>query len=143
MTSTPFDPGPADDAEAVEADGRWTLVLRRRLRHSRPVVWSALTDPGQIAAWAPYSTGPRPGPHGEAVLTMVDGSTTVDLPAHVVRAEPPPPARALFGATTCSAGSSRGRCRHAPDPAPHRRQQGLARPRPRPVGLCLAVARLR
>ena len=89
MTSTPFDPGPAGDAEAVEADGRWTLVLRRRLRHPRPVVWSELTDPAQLAAWAPYTADRDLGHTGETVLSMVDGSTTVDLPAQVVRAEPP------------------------------------------------------
>ena len=64
MTSTPFDPGPADDAEAVEADGRWTLVLRRRLRHPRPAVWSALTDPDAARGLGPVHRGPRPGPHG-------------------------------------------------------------------------------
>jgi len=89
MTSTPFDPGPAGGAEAVEADGRWTHVLRRRLRHPRPTVWSALTDPAQLAAWAPYTSDRDLGRTGEATLTMVDGSTTVDLPAQIERAEPP------------------------------------------------------
>lgn len=52
-------------------------------------MWSALTDPEQLVAWAPYTADRDLGRTGQAVLTMVDGSTTVDLPTRVVRAEPP------------------------------------------------------
>ena len=31
---------------------------------ARPAVWSALTDPEQLATWAPVHLGSGPGPHG-------------------------------------------------------------------------------
>jgi uncharacterized protein YndB with AHSA1/START domain len=89
MTSRPLDPGPVADVEAHETDGRWTLVFRRRLRHPRPRVWAALTERDQLTAWAPFTADRDLTQPGAATLTMIDGSTTVDLPAHVERAEPP------------------------------------------------------
>ena len=69
MTSTPFDPGPASGveaggAEAVEADGRWTLVLRRRLRHPRPRHLVGADRSRAAGGMGPVHLGPRPGPHG-------------------------------------------------------------------------------
>jgi hypothetical protein len=43
MTSNAFDPGPLADAVVEQADGEWTLVFERDLRHAPEKVWAALT----------------------------------------------------------------------------------------------------
>jgi uncharacterized protein YndB with AHSA1/START domain len=94
MTEQPFDPGPLVDV-ALEHDeaGRWTLVFVRDLRHPRERVWHALVDPGELAAWAPFTVDRDLGGVGPAVIRMLDGSSPADvgvrLPATVLRAEAP------------------------------------------------------
>jgi uncharacterized protein YndB with AHSA1/START domain len=73
----------------VHQEGDRTLVLVRQLRHPPATVWKALTEPGRLSRWAPFDTGTDLGTPGDAVLTMVDGDTRVDLPGRVLRAEPP------------------------------------------------------
>jgi uncharacterized protein YndB with AHSA1/START domain len=68
---------------------RWTLVFVRVLRHAPDRVWEALTEPGQLGAWAPYTTDRDLGSTGDATLTMIDGDIAEDLAAHVSRAERP------------------------------------------------------
>ena len=52
-----------------------------------PRVWTALTDPAEVDRWAPFA-GDLSGT-GETVLTMVDGDTREEMPATVLRSEPP------------------------------------------------------
>jgi len=82
--------GPLADVAADPADGGWTLVFVRDLRHAPPRVWAALTEPDQLRAWAPAVPDrslARPGP---ATLTMLDGDRPHgSTPAVVLRAEPP------------------------------------------------------
>ncbi|HEY0000448.1 MAG TPA: SRPBCC family protein [Actinoplanes sp.] len=84
-----FNPGPAGDARVVPAGDRWTLIFIRDLRHPPAVVWTALTDPAELDRWAPFAAPHDLGKTGETTLTMVDGDERVDLPATVLRAEPP------------------------------------------------------
>jgi uncharacterized protein YndB with AHSA1/START domain len=89
MNHDRFDPGPPAEV-ASHADGnRWTLVFVRDVRHPPGTVWAALTDPGQLRAWAPFVADRDLGQTGDATLTMVDGDVAEDLPATVTRAEPP------------------------------------------------------
>jgi len=84
-----FDPGPLADATVEEADGHWTLVFVRDLRHPPERVWAALTDPDQLDAWAPFRPDRDLSGTGPATLVMVDGDTHVPLDATIHRAEPP------------------------------------------------------
>jgi uncharacterized protein YndB with AHSA1/START domain len=67
----------------------WTLVFVRDLRHARAAVWTALTEPGQLAEWAPFTASRDLGTPGAGTLTMTDGESTLELPAEVRVAEPP------------------------------------------------------
>jgi uncharacterized protein YndB with AHSA1/START domain len=84
-----FDPGPLAEVSYRHEDDRWTLVFVRALRHPPERVWAALTEPGQICAWAPYTADRNLARPGAATLTMIDGDTAEDLSAEVTRAEPP------------------------------------------------------
>jgi uncharacterized protein YndB with AHSA1/START domain len=89
MTSKDLDPGPVGNAH-VEADGdSWTLIFVRPLNHPPATVWTALTDPAEIDQWAPFAAARDLGAVGETTLTMIDGTTRMDQPATVLRAEPP------------------------------------------------------
>jgi uncharacterized protein YndB with AHSA1/START domain len=84
-----YRPGPLADVRA-HADGpRWTLVFVRELKHPPERVWSALTEPDQVGAWAPYTTDRDLGRPGDATLTMIDGDAAEDLAATVTRADRP------------------------------------------------------
>ncbi|MER7445094.1 SRPBCC family protein [Micromonospora avicenniae] len=82
-------PSPPVEAYAEHADGGATLVLVRDLRHPPAAVWAALTEPGQLAQWAPFLADRDLGSPGAAVLTLVDGETSAEQTAVVRRAEPP------------------------------------------------------
>ena len=84
-----FDPGPLAEVQSTLDDGRWTLVFTRDFRHTPDRVWTALTDPTELASWAPFTTSRDLATIGDAVLTMIDGDTSEDLPAAVTRVEPP------------------------------------------------------
>jgi uncharacterized protein YndB with AHSA1/START domain len=89
MNRPTFDPGPLAEVRHETGDGRHTLVFVRELRHSPAKVWAALTDPAQLREWAPYTADRDLGSAGEATVTMIDGDVAEDLPASVLRAEPP------------------------------------------------------
>ena len=89
MDRDAFRPSSPNEARAETADGGATLVFVRDLRHPPATVWAALTDPAQLAQWAPFLADRDLGDPGPAVLTLVDGDTTADNPATVRRAEPP------------------------------------------------------
>ncbi len=84
-----FDPGPLAETAVEPVGDRWTLIFVRDLRHPVARVWAALTDPEQLAAWAPYVADRDLGSVGPATLTMVDGPTEMPLAGEVLRAEPP------------------------------------------------------
>ena len=84
-----FEPSPLAEVDCRASDDRWTLAFVRDLRHPPAKVWSALTDPAQLNEWAPFIADRDLGTIGDATLTMIDGETTVDMPASVRRVEPP------------------------------------------------------
>lgn len=67
----------------------WTLIFVRELPQPREAVWAALTDPGELDQWAPYTAHSDLGTPGEATLIMVDGSSRADLPITVLTADEP------------------------------------------------------
>ncbi|GAA4209377.1 SRPBCC family protein [Actinocatenispora rupis] len=77
------------EVRTEEVDGGWALVFVRELRHAPERVWAALTEPGQLAAWAPYTADRDLAATGDATLTMIDGEDGQDLAATVSRSEPP------------------------------------------------------
>ncbi|MCZ7436078.1 SRPBCC family protein [Micromonospora sp. WMMC241] len=89
MQRDDFRPGPLADVDRVPVDDRWDLVLVRELRHPPEKVWAALTDPGQLAQWAPFLADRDLGRPGEAMLSTVDGDRTHPAPATVLRADRP------------------------------------------------------
>ncbi|NUT33237.1 MAG: SRPBCC family protein [Hamadaea sp.] len=84
-----FDPRPTLPVTAHSAGDRWTLVFVKDLAHPPERVWAALTEPGQVSAWAPFRADRDLSAPGRTTLAMVDGDTTVDLPAEILRSEPP------------------------------------------------------
>jgi uncharacterized protein YndB with AHSA1/START domain len=91
MNSKTFVPGPLADVACLSNDQRWTLVFVRQLAHSPDKVWTALTDPEQLRAWAPFDSNRDLSTPGDATLSVVnaDGSHAQDAPATVMRAERP------------------------------------------------------
>jgi len=89
MPTEPFDPGPLQEVELHAAGDRWTLVFVRDLRHPPEKVWAALTEPDRLREWAPFTADSNLAELGPTTLTMIDGDTTVPLPASVERAERP------------------------------------------------------
>jgi uncharacterized protein YndB with AHSA1/START domain len=97
MNRATFDPGPLAAVECSAADGRFTLVFVKELRHAPEAIWPALTDPEQLAQWAPYSADRDLGRPGDATLVMRDGDTVETFAATVVLAEPPRLLEYLWG----------------------------------------------
>jgi uncharacterized protein YndB with AHSA1/START domain len=89
MNTTRFDPGPAGQVDCQPSDDRWTLVFVREFKHPPGKVWAALTEQAQLREWAPFVPDRSLDKTGDATLTMIDGDRSEDLPATVLRAEPP------------------------------------------------------
>ena len=84
-----YAPGPAAGAH-VEKDGdKWTLVLVRQLRHAPELVWDALTDPAQLAQWAPFDASGRLAAGATVKLSTVGAPVEQVEEAVVKRADPP------------------------------------------------------
>lgn len=87
MKSPSYVPGAAAGAK-VEKDGdKWTLVLVRELGHPPAAVWEALTDPAQLAEWAPFDADRNLGAVGPAKLSTFGTPQVAETV--VKRAEPP------------------------------------------------------
>ena len=89
MDRDSFRPGPLAQVSRVPADGEWDLVFVRDLRHPPEKVWAALTEPDQLAQWAPFLASRGLGTPGDTTLSTVNGDETFDQPATVLRAERP------------------------------------------------------
>ena len=86
MDRDTFRPGPLARVELTPEN---ELVFVRELRHPPETVWTALTGPDQLAAWAPFLADRDLGRPGAAVLSTVDGDQTHPAPARVLRADRP------------------------------------------------------
>jgi len=86
---TKYVPGPAAGADVKKAGDDWTLVLVRQLRHPPPLVWEALTDPAQLAQWAPFDADRNLASAGPVKLSAVGGPTPQVSETTVKRAEAP------------------------------------------------------
>ena len=82
-------PGPAAGAEIHKEGEKWTLVLVRELRHAPAMVWAALTDPAQLAEWAPFDADRSLAAVGPVKLSTVGGPRPNVAESTVKRAEPP------------------------------------------------------
>lgn len=71
MTDREYAPGPASGAQVRRDGEEWTLILVRELRHPAAKVWQALTDPAQLAEWAPFDADRNLGAVGPARLSTV------------------------------------------------------------------------
>ncbi len=89
MDRSSFEPSPLAQASSQLHDGKWTLVFVRDFRQPPEKVWAALTEPGQLSQWAPFTTDRELSTEGAATLKMIDGEVAEDLAAQVIRAEPP------------------------------------------------------
>lgn len=78
-----FEFGPLAAVTHEPAEGRWTLVFERRFGQSVERVWDALTQPRQLAAWAPFESDRDLAAVGPAVLTMIDGDQRHAIPIEV------------------------------------------------------------
>ena len=88
MNDTTTGPGVLADVALSTTGDRWTLIFSRDLQHPPRKVWAAVTDPDQLARWAPFLASRDLSITGEATLTMVDGDVRQDVPATVTRSEP-------------------------------------------------------
>lgn len=87
-----YQPSPIGEPERTFADGRWTVILTRELRHPVDRVWAALTAPGQLRQWAPFTADRDLGRTGEVVMTMIDApaeADSVEEAGAVLDADPP------------------------------------------------------
>jgi uncharacterized protein YndB with AHSA1/START domain len=89
MAPDAYHPSPLSQVDGEATEGRWTLVFTRDLRHPPEKVWAALTEPGQLAAWAPYTADRNLSEAGGATITMIDDEKPQDMAVEVLRAEPP------------------------------------------------------
>lgn len=82
-------PGPAVGARVQKDDDEWTLVLVRELRHAPTRVWQALTDPTELAEWAPFDADRSLGTVGPIALTVAGAPAEKVARGEVRRAEAP------------------------------------------------------
>lgn len=86
-TREQYAPGPAYGAQVQKDGDRWTLILVRELRHRPEVVWEALTDPAQIAEWAPFDADRNLAVAGPVKMSMAGSPRAFETA--VKRAEAP------------------------------------------------------
>ena len=84
-----YQPDAASGAEVQKEGEQWTLVLTRELAHQPEKVWTALTDPAHLRAWAPFDSDRNLGTTGTATLTTVGAPTQQVSRSQVTRAEAP------------------------------------------------------
>jgi uncharacterized protein YndB with AHSA1/START domain len=74
----------------VQKEGeKWTLVLVRELRHPPAMVWEALTDPAQLAEWAPFDANRSLATPGPVSFSTVGTPTPQVTETRVTRADAP------------------------------------------------------
>lgn len=90
MAENNYHPSPIAPVQRTFAERRWTLIFTRQLSHPVNRVWEAITEPGQLRHWAPYTANRDLATTGAAVLTMLDGEGgEMELPGAVLESDPP------------------------------------------------------
>jgi uncharacterized protein YndB with AHSA1/START domain len=89
-----YTPGPAS-AELRKDGEEWSFVLTRELQHPPAKVWSAITEPEHLRAWAPFDSDKSLGGVGTAKLSFV--GTPHGAETQVRRADPPRSLEYTFG----------------------------------------------
>ena len=85
-----FDPGPLAKVSSEEHDdGTWTVTFVRELAHPPEKVWTAITEAGQVARWAPFESDRDFDSVGSATLTMIDGNLRESMASDVRVVERP------------------------------------------------------
>lgn len=99
MTPTPddFDPGPPHPVSRTRIDDRWALTVIQLFPHSAAAVWSALTDPTELGAWAPYTADRNLATVGPATLLMSGEAEETEFVGEVTLAVPPRPLDHAWG----------------------------------------------
>lgn len=70
MSNPPYRPGRPLPVHLERAGARTTLVLERDFSHPPALLWAALTDPAQLATWAPFDAERNLGGVGPVSLTQ-------------------------------------------------------------------------
>jgi uncharacterized protein YndB with AHSA1/START domain len=74
-------------------DGRSTVVFTRDFADAPDRVWKMLTDPDQLALWAPHTADRNLSSVGKVTFTMLDaadaGMPAIDVPGAVLIADEP------------------------------------------------------
>lgn len=89
MSTQSYRPTPLHPVELIDDAGQWSLVFTRDFPHAPESVWSALTDPGELAGWAPYTADRALDAPGPVTLIMIDGDTKLELPGRISRVDRP------------------------------------------------------
>ena len=84
-----YAPGTAAGADVRKDGDTWTLILVRELRHPPARVWEALTDPAQLAEWAPFDADRSLAAVGPVKLSTVGTPTPQLSESTVKRADAP------------------------------------------------------
>ncbi|GAA2110816.1 hypothetical protein GCM10009841_33150 [Microlunatus panaciterrae] len=92
-----FDLGPLLRISRCPQGERWTLTFTRSFAHVPRRLWDALTDPAQLALWAPYTADRNLARIGPATLFMVDGEHRTELVGDVSLSLPPTVLEHRFG----------------------------------------------
>jgi uncharacterized protein YndB with AHSA1/START domain len=82
-------PGPAAGAHVRKDGEKLILILARELRHPPAKVWQALTDPAQLAEWAPFDADRSLAAVGPVKLSTVGTPAPLVSETIVRRAEAP------------------------------------------------------
>jgi uncharacterized protein YndB with AHSA1/START domain len=86
---TNYAPGPASGARVQKDGEKWTLILVRELHHAPEMVWEALTDPAQLAEWAPFDADRNLAATGPVRMSMARTPKPQVFETVVTRAEAP------------------------------------------------------
>ncbi|WP_024803610.1 SRPBCC family protein [Nocardia sp. BMG51109] len=89
MTTRQYRPSPLHQVDLIDDGGRWSLVFTRDFPHGRDAVWSALTEPGELREWAPYTADRPLSSTGPVTLVMIDGEKHEELPGEITAVQRP------------------------------------------------------
>ncbi len=82
-------PGSAKGAEIQKTGEAWKLLLVRELHHPPELVWQALTNPADLAEWAPFDADRSLDAAGPVKLKTIGAPTSQISECTVTRADAP------------------------------------------------------